>query len=194
MPLFVPHTVTSRPTRSPRRNAARVALAALPLALWLAGCSTPMLHPSVDVPSRYAAAASSETEPETAWWESYGDPVLSDLIRRAATANRDVRIAAQRVQAARAGEIDPRPRGPADDRDQHVFAVPAADHDARAVDVDVEPRELGAVATAAAGAGRRGQVVSEQLEQQAADRVPVEGARLHQPVAPNRSVRIDTGS
>jgi NodT family efflux transporter outer membrane factor (OMF) lipoprotein len=63
-----------------------------------------MLHPAVDVPSRYAAAATSETQPETAWWESYGDPVLSDLIRRAATANRDVRIAAQRVQAARAGE------------------------------------------------------------------------------------------
>jgi len=104
MPLFVPSSMTPPPTRSPRRGAARVALAALPLALWLAGCSTPMLHPAVDVPSRYAAAAKVETQPETAWWESYGDPVLSDLIRRAASANRDVRIAAQRVQAARAGE------------------------------------------------------------------------------------------
>jgi multidrug efflux system outer membrane protein len=41
--------------------------------------------------------------PRVAWWEAYGDPVLSDLIRRAARENRDVRIAAQRVQAARAG-------------------------------------------------------------------------------------------
>jgi multidrug efflux system outer membrane protein len=78
--------------------------AALPLALWLGGCTTPVLHPSVDVPRQYAAAAASENEPEVAWWESYGDPVLSDLIRRAARENRDVRIAAQRVQAARAGE------------------------------------------------------------------------------------------
>jgi outer membrane protein TolC len=44
-----------------------------------------------------------QAEPESAWWEAYGDPVLSDLIRRAARENRDVRIAAQRVQAARAG-------------------------------------------------------------------------------------------
>ena len=44
------------------------------------------------------------TEPEIAWWESYGDPVLSDLIRRAARENRDVKIAAERVRAARAGE------------------------------------------------------------------------------------------
>ena len=43
-------------------------------------------------------------EPEVAWWESYGDPVLSDLVRRAAHENRDVKMAAERVRAARAGE------------------------------------------------------------------------------------------
>jgi len=60
---------------------------------------------AVDVPPRYAATASdSAPEPEEAWWESYGDPILSDLIRRAARENRDVRIAAERVQAARACE------------------------------------------------------------------------------------------
>ena len=52
----------------------------------------------------YASATPAEAEPESAWWEAYGDPVLSDLIRRAARENRDVRIAAERVQAARAGE------------------------------------------------------------------------------------------
>ncbi|MBV9891237.1 MAG: TolC family protein, partial [Rhizobacter sp.] len=104
MSLFAFPNETPRPTRSPRQRGARLALAALPLALWLAGCSTPMLHPEVEVPKRYAAASTTEASPETAWWESYGDPVLSDLIRRAAVANRDVRIAAQRVQAARAGQ------------------------------------------------------------------------------------------
>jgi NodT family efflux transporter outer membrane factor (OMF) lipoprotein len=39
-----------------------------------------------------------------AWWDSYGDPVLSELVRRAARENRDVKIAAERVRAARAGE------------------------------------------------------------------------------------------
>ena len=71
--------------------------------LALAACSTPVLKPSVDVPPKFAAA-SGEAEPEVAWWESYGDPVLSDLIRRAALENRDVKIAAERVRAARAGE------------------------------------------------------------------------------------------
>jgi NodT family efflux transporter outer membrane factor (OMF) lipoprotein len=73
------------------------------LAAVLAGCSTPVLQPSVDVPGRFAQASPSEDEPELAWWESYGDPVLSDLIRRAAGANRDIKIAAERVRAARAG-------------------------------------------------------------------------------------------
>ena len=105
MPLFDLHFATPRPAESPRpgRTPLRMLALALPAALWLSGCTTPVLHSSVDVPNGYAAAARSETEPEVAWWESYGDPVLSDLVRRAARENRDVRIAAQRVQAARAG-------------------------------------------------------------------------------------------
>lgn len=75
------------------------------LALALSGCaSTPALKSAVDVPAQYATAADSEREPEVAWWESYGDPALSDLMRRAARENRDVRMAAERVRAARAGE------------------------------------------------------------------------------------------
>ncbi len=74
------------------------------LALALAGCATPVLQPSLDVPDRFAAAPASDSEPEVAWWESYGDPVLSDLVRRAARENRDVKIAAERLRAARAGE------------------------------------------------------------------------------------------
>ena len=68
------------------------------------GCSTPVLKHSVEVPATYAAATASNEEPEVAWWENFDDPVLSDLIKRAARENRDVKIAAQRVRAARAGE------------------------------------------------------------------------------------------
>ncbi|HEX4524976.1 MAG TPA: efflux transporter outer membrane subunit [Casimicrobiaceae bacterium] len=74
------------------------------LALALAGCATPVLKPSVDMPDRFVAASAAVSEPEVAWWERYGDPALSNLIRRAAYQNRDVKIAAERVRAARSGE------------------------------------------------------------------------------------------
>ncbi|MFO1312996.1 MAG: TolC family protein [Burkholderiales bacterium] len=82
----------------------RLALLASTLALALAGCATPVLKPSADLPSRFTAAPASAQEPELAWWEGFKDPVLSGLIRRAAEQNRDVKIAAERVSAARAGE------------------------------------------------------------------------------------------
>lgn len=74
------------------------------IALALAGCTTLVLQPSVDMPGRFAAAPASDEAPEAAWWESFGDPVLSDLVRRAARENREVKIAAERVRTARAGE------------------------------------------------------------------------------------------
>jgi NodT family efflux transporter outer membrane factor (OMF) lipoprotein len=88
------------------RNAPRLAAAAIASAVFvlLAGCSAPVLAPDVTVPDHFAAAGAQDVEPEAAWWESYGDPVLADLVRRAARENRDVRIAAERVRAARAGE------------------------------------------------------------------------------------------
>jgi NodT family efflux transporter outer membrane factor (OMF) lipoprotein len=109
MAMPASHFMKTLPSPTPPRRRTpthtRLVALALPLALWLAGCSTPMLHSTVDVPTRYVAAdASQPSEPEAAWWESYGDPVLTGLIRRAASENRDVRIAAQRVLAARAGE------------------------------------------------------------------------------------------
>jgi len=75
------------------------------VALTLGACTTPALQSEVDVPSSFVAAGQeSEAIPEVAWWESFGDPVLTDLIERAARENRDVKIAAERVRAARAGE------------------------------------------------------------------------------------------
>jgi NodT family efflux transporter outer membrane factor (OMF) lipoprotein len=83
---------------------------AVSVALSLTACSTPVLKSSVDVPNRFAQAEATATEPEVAWWERYGDPILSDLIRRAAYENRDVKIAAERVRAARGGETISRSR------------------------------------------------------------------------------------
>jgi outer membrane protein, multidrug efflux system len=74
------------------------------LAVLIAGCDTPVLRSEVEVPEQFTAAAQSESAAEVAWWERFGDPVLTDLIQRAAHENRDVRIAAERVRAARAGE------------------------------------------------------------------------------------------
>ena len=85
----------------------RPALAALAAAcaLALAGCATPNAHPSVDVPAQFAASpAAAAEEADVAWWDSFADPVLSDLVRRAARENRDVRIAAERLRATRADE------------------------------------------------------------------------------------------
>jgi hypothetical protein len=73
------------------------------IALVFAGCSTPVATPSLDVPARFASTATSEMDPEAAWWESFHDPVLTDLVRRAASENRDIKIAAERLRAARSG-------------------------------------------------------------------------------------------
>ena len=76
---------------------------AVSLAIAAAGCSTPVLRPTLDVPQKFAQAAPQD-EPDAVWWDSFHDPVLSGLIRKAAYENRDVKIAAERVRAARAGE------------------------------------------------------------------------------------------
>ncbi len=113
MPLSAPVAeMPWLPRRKPAREGSLVLTAgfAALLAVALAGCSTPALKPSVDVPGHFAQASSYEDEPEVAWWESYGDPVLSDLIRRAAFENREIKIAAERVRAARAGETVSRSR------------------------------------------------------------------------------------
>src|SRR5450755_1057641 len=73
------------------------------IALVLSGCSTPVMKPSLDVPVNFAASGASEMEPEAAWWETFHDPVLSNLVHRAAQENRDIKIAAERLRAARSG-------------------------------------------------------------------------------------------
>lgn len=97
-----PAPVISR-VPSPRRMRFIAVLVSSALAFASVGCTTPQLHSAVDVPTRFTTSAEA-AEPDVRWWESYGDPVLTELIVQAARANRDIRIAAQRVRAARAGE------------------------------------------------------------------------------------------
>ncbi|MGZ5798489.1 MAG: efflux transporter outer membrane subunit [Caldimonas sp.] len=73
------------------------------IALVFTGCSMPVMTPSLDVPATFAASSASEMEAEAAWWETFHDPVLSNLVHIAAQENRDIKIAAERLRAARSG-------------------------------------------------------------------------------------------
>lgn len=89
------------------RRAAGFAIAtaaAASVALLLAGCATPVAQPAVELPKAFAAAPSSAGQVDTAWWQSFGDPVLTDLVQRAERENRDIAIAVARLRASRAGE------------------------------------------------------------------------------------------
>ncbi len=94
--------LTPRPTGRAYGLVVAASLAAA-IVLVLAGCATPVSRPAVDVPARFAADPSAAAGPEAAWWQTYGDPVLSELVLRAANENREVGIAAERLRAARAG-------------------------------------------------------------------------------------------
>jgi NodT family efflux transporter outer membrane factor (OMF) lipoprotein len=103
LPFHTGRTTLQRAGR-PAGLAVVAAALATSIALALGGCSTPVVKPSVELPSNFVASTASEMEPEAAWWEVYHDPMLTDLVRRAARENRDVKIAAERLRAARAGE------------------------------------------------------------------------------------------
>jgi len=76
-------------------------LRALLLPLALAGCmiGPDYVRPAVDVPAAWRIDASEARDLSgTAWWEQFDDPVLNDLIKSALAQNRDVRIAAARIE------------------------------------------------------------------------------------------------
>ena len=78
---------------SNRIVAALVAIAA-------AGCTVgpDYVRPAVDTPAAWRIDYPKAAEvANTRWWEQFGDPVLNDLIESALRENRDVRIAAARV-------------------------------------------------------------------------------------------------
>ena len=79
----------------------RGALACLAAMLGLAGC---MVGPDYERPPADAPGAfrfedkPAQTSADAAWWEQFQDPVLNDLIRTALAENKDVKIAAARVE------------------------------------------------------------------------------------------------
>jgi multidrug efflux system outer membrane protein len=80
------------------------------LVLLLAGCATSL--PKVEheklppVPAefkeKWTIAAPAEAQPRGEWWKAFSDPVLDGLVERADRGNSSVRVAAARLQQARA--------------------------------------------------------------------------------------------
>jgi outer membrane protein, multidrug efflux system len=70
------------------------------LALGLGGCTLgpDYVRPELDAPAAWRIDYPKAADvANTAWWEQFGDPVLNDLVETALRENRDVRIAAARV-------------------------------------------------------------------------------------------------
>lgn len=87
-----------------RNNHSR--LVALAVALGFAGCAVgpKFKSPEVQVPSAYlydSVASRRDTVVNLAWWESFGDPTLTGLIEQALDSNRNLAIAASRIEQAR---------------------------------------------------------------------------------------------
>lgn len=79
----------------------RKALTALLLTMTLAGCALGpnYKHPAIDAPQAWRTEVSEAKDvANTAWWEQLGDPVLNDLITTALKENKDLKIAAARVE------------------------------------------------------------------------------------------------
>ena len=90
------------------------------LAALAAGCAagpTYQAPTTADVELRNGARASVAAQPfQAAWWEQFGDPVLSALVERALANDLDLAIAATRVTEARAFAA------------QHIAALPSGKH------------------------------------------------------------------
>ncbi len=79
------------------------------LVVLLGGCAIgpDYKRPAVVEPPTFRGQATAEAASlaDAAWWEVFEDPILKELIREALRNNYDVRIAAARVQEARAGFV-----------------------------------------------------------------------------------------
>ena len=78
----------------------------LAVALLAAGCTLgpDYVRPEVPVPEGWRAVSASEQESlaNTPWWELFQDPALLDLIEIALAENKDLLIAVERIEEARA--------------------------------------------------------------------------------------------
>lgn len=77
--------------------------AGLTALLLLGGCTVgPDFHPPVaDLPARWPGSVAAPAQPDAPWWRSFGDPLLDRLEDQARAANLDLRIAEERLAAAR---------------------------------------------------------------------------------------------
>jgi multidrug efflux system outer membrane protein len=74
-------------------------------ALAVSGCATQAdryERPGVHVPARWAVPAAEQGWPDSRWWSAFGSAELDDLVAQAQAANHDLRMAAARVEQARA--------------------------------------------------------------------------------------------
>jgi len=79
----------------------RATVLSVAVACALAGCmmGPDYKRPDVDTPQAYRVEVKSAADLiNSAWWEQFEDPVLNELIKTALAENKDVRIAASRVE------------------------------------------------------------------------------------------------
>src|SRR5262245_10787146 len=78
----------------------RRVIASLILSLALFGClvGPDYQRPQIDTPQTWRVEdKSAQAVINTSWWEQYNDPVLSELVNSALQDNKDVKIAAARI-------------------------------------------------------------------------------------------------
>ena len=81
----------------------------IPISLFAAKPPSP--KPDVSIPAAFRnqpTAAAADSSQAGAWWKAFGDPLLDELIDRAATANLDIRKAQARLAEAQASRIGTR--------------------------------------------------------------------------------------
>lgn len=73
-------------------------------AMILGGCTVGPNYraPELPVPAAWTDSAPAQAGPDGPWWESFGAPILTELVARSAAANTDLRIAIHRLRQARA--------------------------------------------------------------------------------------------
>ena len=83
-----------------RRTLALLALVSLPACT----LGPDYVRPDVPLPAnwREVSAPEAQTLADTPWWELFGDPALQELIRVALAENKDLAIAVERIEEARA--------------------------------------------------------------------------------------------
>src|SRR5262249_52710784 len=86
--------------RKKKEKAMHRIVASLTLSLALFGCMVgpDYQRPQVDVPQIWRVEdKTAQAITNTAWWEQYNDPVLNELVQSALQDNKDVKIAAARI-------------------------------------------------------------------------------------------------